>query len=374
METLVLWTDQQRDALKAVDTWFQEWYTSRKPTKQIFRVFGFAGTGKTTLAKHFAEGIDGDVYFGAYTGKAALVMRKNGCLGARTIHSMIYIAEQNPKTGQVTFHLNRGSSINDAKLIVIDEVSMVDSDLARDLLSFRKPILVLGDPGQLPPVSGTGYFTSNKPDFMLTEIHRQAKDNPIIYLATQVREGIMPDYGEYESSRVIERMKTTDLLEADQVLVGRNATRNDLNRKIRKLKGINSDLPVVGEKLICLQNDKELGIFNGGIFDVKQVLSSKYKTNFIHMSVESQDEERSPLLVKVHKSFFDDSIPKPDWKVLKGSQEFDLGYVLTGHKSQGSQWNSVLVVDESYCFREDRWKWLYTCITRAVDKVTLVRN
>ena len=57
---------------------------------------------------------------------------------------------------------------------------MVDEDLGRDLLSFGKPVLVLGDPAQLPPVKGGGFFTEAEPDVMLTEVHRQAADNPII--------------------------------------------------------------------------------------------------------------------------------------------------------------------------------------------------
>ena len=66
---------------------------------------------------------------------------------------------------------------------MIDECSMVDAELGRDLLSFGKPILVLGDPAQLPPVKGGGFFTEAEPDVMLTQIHRQAEDNPIIRLS-----------------------------------------------------------------------------------------------------------------------------------------------------------------------------------------------
>lgn len=369
-----MWNDQQKVALKEVDKWIREYYTSRNPKKQFYYLGGYAGTGKTTLAKHFAENIDGDVVFCAFTGKAALVMRKNGCVDARTIHSLIYIAEQDENTGEIRFHLNKNSIINDVKLIIADECSMVDEDLAKDLLSFRKPILVLGDPGQLPPVSGTGYFTAGKPDYMLTEIHRQAKDSPIIYLATQVRMGIMPDIGEYEDSRVIQKMSTSDILGADQVLVGRNVTRGDLNRKMRKLLKMDPDNPVVGDRIICLQNDKDLQIFNGGTFSIEQILTSKYKTNFLHMRLESQDDERGPVMVKVHKSFFMDDVPVPDWKTLKGSQQFDYAYAITTHKAQGSQWNNVLVQDESWCFRDERWRWLYTSITRASEKITLVGN
>lgn len=366
------WNSQQENALKAVDKWF---YTETNK-KRIFRIFGYAGTGKSTLARHFAENIDGDVCYAAFTGKAALVMRNNGCVGAKTIHSLIYKPEVNDK-GQVSFHLNRKDSIvNDCALIIIDECSMVDKELAEDLLSFKKPILVLGDPAQLPPVKGAGFFTECQPDIMLTEIHRQATDNPIIYLATEIRNGRMPDLGVYGESKIVDKISIDMAKEANQILVGRNATREKYNSKLRKMHGIDSDLPIAGEKLICLRNDSTLGIFNGGMFTVDKILQTnpKFKTNFIHMSVQSDDYDSIPPLVKVHKSFFDYSIPKPEWKVLKGSQEFDFGYAITTHKSQGSQWDNVLIVDESWCFRDDWQRWLYTAITRASEKITLVRS
>jgi exodeoxyribonuclease-5 len=364
------WTEQQAAALKAVDKWFYQ--ESKK--QRVFRVFGYAGSGKTTLATHFASNIDGLVCFAAFTGKAALVMRKNGCPDARTIHSLIYKAIVNNQTGEVTYEINKESMLTDAALVIIDECSMVDEELAKDLLSFGVPVLVLGDPAQLPPVSGTGYFTDAEPDVMLTEIHRQSKDNPIIYLATQVREGIRLDLGEYGESRVVSKIKRTDALEADQIIVGRNITRTDINMKMRRLLNYDSDIPVSSDKLICLKNDKKLSIFNGGMFTLKKVLASKYKTQFFNMMLESDDEERPPLLVKVHKSFFSDEVPRPDWKVLKNSQEFDFGYAITAHKSQGSQWSNVLIHDESWCFRDQWERWLYTAITRASDRVTIVMN
>jgi exodeoxyribonuclease-5 len=370
-----MWTDRQKDALKAVDKWYHEYTTSRKPTKQIFRIFGYAGVGKSTLARHFAENIGGEVAFGAFTGKAALVMRQNGCEGARTIHSMIYIADENKKTGEVSWRLNRQSFLNEVSLIIIDECSMVDEDLAKDLMSFGKPILVLGDPGQLPPVKGTGYFTQADPDVMLTEIHRQAKDNPIIHIATMLRNEQMPKLGTYGESIITNKMLSSDLLDADQVLVGRNATRETFNSKIRKLKGFDPDTPVVGDKLICLQNDKDLGIFNGGMFDVEQILVSKSaKTQFLTMRLLSQDEDRLPFLSRVHKSFFFDDVPTPHWKTLKGSQQYSWGYCITTHKAQGSQWPIVHVQNEAYCFRDDRWKWAYTAVTRASSKIKMVVN
>jgi exodeoxyribonuclease V len=367
----MIWSPQQDAALKAVDKWFYQ--ESKK--KQIFRVFGFAGTGKTTLARHFASNVDGQVSYAAFTGKAALMMRKKGCIGARTIHSLIYIAEVDKNTGEVHFRLNKGQSeLNDASLLIVDECSMVDEVIGKDLLSFGVPILVLGDPAQLPPVAGAGFFTEAKPDVMLTEIHRQAEENPIIYLATQLRNKIFPDIGEYGESRIVTKITSQDALDANQIIVGRNITRDDMNRKMRKLLKLDPLQPVKKDKLICLKNDRDLGIFNGGMFNVEQILTSKYKTNFMHMQLQSDDEDAMPTMVKVHKSFFMDDIPVPNWKTLKGSQEFDYGYAITCHKSQGSQWDNVLVYDESWCFRDMWERWAYTAVTRAAEKITIVKG
>ena len=178
---------QQDAALKAVAEWLKA-KPGRGNTPPIFRLFGYAGTGKTTLARHFAAGVDGKVLFAAFTGKAAQVMRNKGCTGASTIHSLIYRAresgEQIPQ-----FDLWDDAPASKAELIVVDECSMVDAELGRDLMSFNVPLLVLGDPAQLPPVNGAGFFTDFVPDAMLTEVHRQAEDNPIIRLSMEVRSG-----------------------------------------------------------------------------------------------------------------------------------------------------------------------------------------
>ena len=172
---------QQDQALQAIAKWLADPHA-----KQSFYLGGYGGTGKTSLAKHFATGLN-NVCFAAFTGKASLVMRRKGCTGASTIHSLIYIAERD--RGVFKFSLNPDSAVKTADLVIIDEVSMVSEDLAVDLLSFGTKVLVLGDPAQLPPVDGAGYFTCRKPDFMLTEIHRQAAESPIIRMSMDVREG-----------------------------------------------------------------------------------------------------------------------------------------------------------------------------------------
>src|SRR5690606_32587594 len=166
-----------------------------------------------------------------------------------------------------TFSLNRQSPVAKAKLIVVDECSMVDEQLGRDLMSFGTPILVLGDPAQLPPIQGGGFFTEHEPDHLLTEIHRQARDNPIIRLAMDVREGREFMRGDFGAAQVIGREDVTQetVLGADQVLVGTTRTRRRNNQRLRELKGFNADFPQAGDKLVCLRNDQAKGLLNGSL-------------------------------------------------------------------------------------------------------------
>lgn len=368
------WSPQQDAALKAVSTWL------KNPGKQqVFRLFGYAGTGKTTLAKEFAAGVRGDVLFGAFTGKAAHVLHKKGCTGAKTLHSLIYRVEEQQETYEPRFVLDQDSAVADAALVIIDEVSMVDEDLGRDLLSFKKPVLVLGDPAQLPPVKGTGFFTSSKPDVMLTEVHRQAKDSPIIRLATTIREGGSLEIGQYGESSVIDRgqLSADKVLAADQVLVGKNSTRVAYNNRIRKLKGIEDFYPTIGEKLICLRNDREKKLLNGSLWEVTATKKRTVKdqaNNIMRLTVRPEDAppEAKGVDIKVRDEFWSGDEASLAWPEKKGTDEFTFGYALTCHKSQGSQWDSLIVFDEASAFRDEAWRWRYTAITRAAQKVMVV--
>ncbi|MDQ0436800.1 exodeoxyribonuclease-5 [Kaistia dalseonensis] len=352
--------------MSAVASWL------RRGDSPVFRLFGYAGTGKTTLAKHIAADIDGTVAFAAFTGKAAHVLRSKGCEGAGTIHSLIYRPRAGEDDEQPVFAINHESAASKAELIIIDECSMVDEDLGRDLLSFGTPVLVLGDPAQLPPVKGGGFFTEAPPDHMLTEVHRQAQDNPIIRLSMQVRAGETIDYGEHGESRVISRKEidAAQILSADQVLVGTNKTRRLYNQRIRELKGLLSPMPAVGDKLVCLRNDKQKGLLNGGTW-VVSALGAPRKS-LLRLSV-GPEEGGKTVKVAVHPNFFENGGEDLSYPQRRNSDEFDYGYALTVHKSQGSQWDDLVLFDESYAFREHRDRWLYTGITRAAEKITIVR-
>lgn len=404
------WTTEQERALKAVRDWLP---TARGSEEPIFRLFGYAGTGKTTLAKHFAESA-GNVLFAAFTGKAASVMRSKGCWGAKTIHQLIYkpapksmqrLAELRNKLAELkkeeptvacleaqalilsemddlikdlkkpSFVLNFDSEVKLADLLIIDECSMVGTQMAKDLLSFGTPILVLGDPAQLPPVAseeGGGYFTSAVPDVLLTEIHRQEKESPIIQLATEVRLGnCWPKFGTYGSSRVIKRsqLNPEEVVAADQILVGKNDTRRACNARYRELTGRPGVLPVPTDKLVCLRNNHKLGLLNGTLWMTDSVVVEDEDT--LVLEIHPEEEDGGGSVVVAHRALFEGR--EMDFWGPK-AESFDYGYALTTHKSQGSQWENVVVFDESYCFRRDRTKWLYTAITRASESITIVRD
>src|SRR4029077_6695330 len=131
---------QQDAALRVVGEWLKA-KPGSNGTPQVFRLFGYAGTGKTTLARHIADDADGDVKFAAFTGKAASVMRGKGCHDASTIHSLIYRARESGEEIP-SFDLWDEAPASKAELIIIDECSMVDAELGRGLLCFCVPLLV----------------------------------------------------------------------------------------------------------------------------------------------------------------------------------------------------------------------------------------
>ncbi len=426
-------SDLQARAITAI----REWFRNRTAEQQVFRLFGYAGTGKSTVLKfalaelgldpHVSDRDGGScvpgVVTATFTGKAALVLKRKGT-PARTIHSLIYsvieateeeidaagkkIAEAESRAQSLTgfdrtaaeaaieaqrqalsqmkkprFALNPQSDAADAKLIVLDEVSMVGEEMARDLVSFGKPILVLGDPGQLPPITGEGAFTNDTPDVMLTEIHRQAETSAIIRLATMARRGEPIGFGQYDT--YVWKMRKQDVtpeqaLRGGQVICGLNATRLQLNNAMRRAAGfVDGWLPTgPSEKIICLKNQNDLGLINGMFVTLDNVVDEG--SLFFSASVSDEDGNRigppgangEPGRLRIYKGHFEDHVAfdrqrhDRDWKGKRNLTEATFGWAITGHKSQGSQWENVIVWDDGLGRNEsDRRRWLYTVITRA---------
>jgi len=241
------------------------------------------------------------------------------------------------------------------------------------LMSFGVPVLVLGDPAQLPPIQGGGFFTNAEPDAMLTEVHRQAQDDPIVRLSMDIREGNEIALGDYGASQVVAKSKLDPerVMAADQILVGRNVTRRAYNKRMREKKGFTGEIPAADDKLVCLRNNRKKGLLNGGLWTVVKAPASARARAILQMRVSPETGGRA-IKVSVRKECFLGEIGEVEWGQRKPYDEFDFGYVLTVHKSQGSQWDDVVLFDESFAFPESRERWLYTGVTRAAKKLTLV--
>ena len=418
------------------------WFETRTDQQQVFRLFGYAGSSKSTVLKFALDDLglsphrsakDGTcmpgVVTATFTGKAALVLNRKGT-PARTIHSLIYsviesteeevaaaaakVQETETAARRLTgfdrtaaeagieamrqalsamkhprFALNPQSDAADAKLIVLDEVSMVGEEMARDLMSLSKPILVLGDPGQLPPIKGEGAFTRDAPDVMLTEIHRQATESAIIRLATMARMGEPIGFGTYDA--FVAKLRKGDItpnqaLRGGQLICGLNATRLQLNNAMRAAAGFGGTyLPTgVAEKIICLKNQNDLGLINGmfltleSIVDEGSLYFSAVVTNEDGQHVGPMNGKRRGRL-RIYKGHFEDHVandPKRhdrDWKDKRLLTEATFGWAITAHKAQGSQWENVIVWDDGMGRTDlDRRRWLYTAITRAERGLVLL--
>jgi exodeoxyribonuclease-5 len=423
----ILTTEQS----KAVEE-IRRWYSDLRVDQPVhygpgpFRLFGAAGVGKTTLAKHITEALGVDAVFGAYTGKAASVLRRKG-VPATTIHSAIYrpvgdygtrkrlremreeltqmesehvdviaagwasgielagaisetqeqIAALEAELRRPEFELNEDSPWADADLIVLDEVSMVDAKMAADIEGFGVPVLVLGDPHQLPPIGGQGYYTDAKPDVELIEVHRQALESPVLALATEIRRnglGMVP--------RV--RVSLDAAMEADQVLVWKNSTRWALVQAIRQKLGRPAGVPVAGDRVMCLTNNREMGILNGQQYEVL----GAHPVGQATITLELRDEDGRERTLDAYAEGFQGLVgeaPLKNFRAFRGQiGAFTFANCITVHKAQGSEWPHVYVVDQTAGLRavtakregaraaeEMARRWLYTAVSRASERVTI---
>ena len=146
----------------------------------------------------------------------------------------------------------------------------------------------------------------------------------------------------------------------------------DVDRLETVLDGFNEPLPVAGDRLVCLRNDRTKGLINGGLWRVEAL--GGVKKDFVKMTLRSEDEgARAAVKVAVLAAFFEGREGELAFALRRESDEFDYGYALTVHKAQGSQWDNVMLFDESFAFREHRARWLYTGLTRAARRLTVVR-
>ena len=375
--------------------------------KRVVKVVGFAGTGKTTLLvslrqTFFKKNPNLRIAFCAFTGRASAVLREKlvaeNCdyegdyIG--TIHRLIYIPTLSfdQKTGRKVITGWRKSSYINYDFIIIDEASMVDYEMFNDLQSYGLPIIAVGDHGQLPPINSNHSLVLDNPDFVLEKIHRQAEGNPIIRLSREVRDTGKIKTGVYSpgvfkipftEKRCKELLGSMNHLDSSTIfLCGMNKTRVVYTEKIRKKYEFTRPEPYPGERLICLKNNHNDKIMNG---QLGTLLWLMYENEELYNATLQIDGFPEPFQTLVFPPTFglekyEEVFSNIDWKDLqeiagkKSVNFFDYGYVITVHKSQGSEFDKVVLFEErSYYWNDDYYKkWLYTAITRAREKLMVV--
>lgn len=345
---------EQRDAA--------EWLLRNRSHRQVQTLGGYAGTGKTTLVTYLFGRLLG---FGvcAYTGKAADVLRRKGLPG-ETIHSTIY---RPVKVGRrVEFELKSRFEIGFDGFLV-DEGSMVGADLFADLCSFGLPVIVVGDHGQLPPV-GNDAGLMKSPDLRLETVHRNA--GPIAKFAEHLRLGghssdwFDPD----ERVAVVNRTAVSQdrLSRADQIICVFNRTRVGLNRTVRRFRGLVGDKPEVGDRVMCLRNDRAAGVFNGQQGEVVELDGRWFLFRPSH--------GREDVWVNYHPEQWNSiRLPQMESGSVPGHEiPFDFAYCVTGHKAQGDEWGNVVVYEERCDSLWSHARWSYTAASRAKGSLTWV--
>lgn len=355
---MILSPDQERASAEV-----RRFVRDPRPERQWMTVFGLAGTGKTTLMGYLVRsGALGDAILAAPTGKAAAVLRHKVGVDVRTIHQVIYLftgmVEDKEEPGRMEPTFTPAEADLTGRLVVIDEASMVGRALAEELLRTGARVVATGDPGQLPPVKDSQFFT--EANATLTEIHRQALSSPIIRQAHRVRAGLAyePDG---DAFRVVERATREDVLGHDAVLCWRNRTRLRLNARKRELLGLPVDRLIVGEPVMCLRNDHRLDIYNGATYEMSAPYGEDARSFYL------RDGDREIFVDRPTVEGFD-----PRYEERRYDDRFApfaSAYAITVHKSQGSEWPSVLLFDECPGDRA----FAYTGITRAAERATVVR-
>jgi exodeoxyribonuclease-5 len=371
------------------------YFTNPPKDKPYWVLTGYAGVGKTTLLSEiikFAEEFDTlkeerrKVAILTLTWKASIVLHKKGIKQAQSIHSFLYNADWEDKSKGLKFIKKSKHEIQkEFQYIIVDEASMVSSDLKKDLIDAGLPILFTGDPFQLPPVTKDNdelHFL-DQPDSKLTTILRQALDNPIIDMSMRIREESNFNYNRYLGNHqnkdklfVFNRSKLNVnwLTAAEQVICGTNATRIEKNNLIRQIQNKNPLMfPDKDEKLIALNNIRTKQIFNGTIL-LSDEIYHEDKLSDIRKLFKLRTEDGKKHTIK---GIFTDLVKdKDDIKFLSKDKELvQLAFanVITCHKAQGSQWDKLLVFNEPIGRNEiDKRKWMYTSITRAVDKCIII--
>lgn len=386
-------SSEQASALTSIGQWLKGYELNGRP--QFLTLGGYAGTGKTTLLSAlrnvlFTNQPETRIAFAAYTGKATQVLkqkllqnkisRKSDSIS--TLHSLMYYTDS--KNGELPVWRKREKINYD--IVIVDEASMVSEDIWIDLLSFDLPILAVGDHGQLPPIN-SNFNLMDEPNLRLEQIWRQAKDSPIVALATIARTSGKIDIGQYSPSvhkYDKSNTETGDSIEEilssynsdTLVLCGYNHTRQNLNKHIRALKGFESSDPMRGDIIVCLRNNRESGLSNGqvGVIEFIGDADNDKDNLWWYMVADFEGIKFDGYALREQFGSQTTLARPPQRKKSDIWGLFDFGYGLTVHKAQGSQAKRVLIFEERFSKMNDEdWRrWLYTAVTRAEEELYIV--
>lgn len=282
---------------------------------------------------------------------------------------------------------------------------MLPASLWQTLLKHPVYIIATGDPFQLPPINPEDdNHVLDNPHVFLDEIMRQALDSEIIHLSMWIREGKpladFPCLG--KQVRVISKNElVSGMYEwADQIICATNNKRIEVNNFVRQLRGYGEE-PCVGDKITSLRNhwdcssaSGDWALTNGTIgeinnFQVEKIsvpeyIYSKRKLDYMFTSITLEDGDKFNYLpidylrLKAGKSTLtprETYILNRSKALLEAPYEFDYAYAITCHRAQGSEWNKVLVFEEWFPnATEEHARWLYTAITRAADRLVIVKK
>jgi exodeoxyribonuclease-5 len=356
----IILSDEQKDVTRKI--------FGNRENEQVQTLGGYAGTGKTTIVKTlvraFSEKNEGWAMM-AFTGKAANIMRRKGVEHAQTIHSFIYRATtyKDPDTGEEHTSFEKVWDVDCAGFL-IDEASMISEEIHNDLLSFGKPIVYIGDHGQLEPI-GSDFNIMADPMYRLETVHRNAGE--IAHFAQHLRKGLNADSFNGAKKVQIVREKVVEdkhYAGTNQIICAYNKTRVKLNERCRTHLGRQYQYVAVGDKVMCLRNNRRVGLFNG-MQGIVQKVRKKDRFDFI--------SDDGKYYEGIHYDPDQFGQEKKQFKHSQSAHPFDYAYAITAHKAQGDEWPNVIVYEQN-CKRWDHKRWAYTAASRARDGLLWIRE
>lgn len=392
----MIYTSEQQHVIEEAVNWY------RYSSEQVFQFDGFAGTGKSVVLNAIVDRLRinrQNIAPMAYIGQAAIVMRLKGFKNAKTIHSWLYNpvdAIKLDKNGSVVMnkYFNRPETtlgfepkpFENIDLVIVDEGGTVpDGQLKYELESRGVKILVAGDLGQLPPITGKPAYLHSGKIHHLTIPMRQNENSGIYYLSNRARNGLPIQKGFYGDALVIDEDELNDLMimNSDIVITGRNATRDRINKRVRHdIMKINTDLPMQGEKLICRKNNWNVAL------DGINLANGLIGRTVNHPGVEGFDGKnftldfKPDLLNNYFKGIPCDYnyfiAPYHEKQMLKNNkyskgEKFEFANAITCHLSQGGQFHSGIYIEESLD-KNIQNNLNYTGITRFTNGLIYVKR